>query len=122
MFRHFYGPYPGFSAPWWWLAHLLGGVLGLLFWVALIGLVVWAVTRLARGRPLVATPPPMSTVDVVRQRYARGEIDETTYMQMMERLSASELQFHDAAQSARPEGPPPPEYTGGSPGVRTRLV
>ena len=123
MFGHFFGPYPGFGAPWWWwLAHLLGGVLGLVFWLALAGLIVWAITRFARGHPLAATPPPMSPMDVVRQRYARGEIDETTYMQMMERLSTSEPQYQGQAQGVGTEGPPPPEYTGGPPGVRTRLV
>ena len=35
-----------------------------------------------------STPPPMqfSALEILRQRYARGEIDDATYQHMRERL------------------------------------
>jgi putative membrane protein len=84
-----------------WPRILSAGLLSLL-WLALIGLLVWGLVRLFSSRARAgaqavarwqtygtspATGP--SAVEIVRQRYARGEIDETTYQQMMERLQAS---------------------------------
>jgi putative membrane protein len=60
-----------------------GGMLGMiLFWVVLIAVIVWAVSRLLPGRQ-----PPMnpavsgqeSPEDILDRRYARGEIDLETY-------------------------------------------
>ncbi len=36
------------------------------------------------------TPPPsqLSALEILRQRYARGEIDDVTFQQMRERLEA----------------------------------
>ncbi|HEX9058125.1 MAG TPA: hypothetical protein VF818_11405 [Ktedonobacterales bacterium] len=108
-------PRPGFDAPWWGLAHLLGGVLGMLFWLALAGLIVWAIVRLARRQPPQATPTTTSAAEVLRQRYARGEIDGATFSEMMERLSASEAAHWERTGSARSEGVGPTDYVEGPP-------
>lgn len=78
---------------WGWLMPLWMG-LGILFWVGVVALVVWAVTRLANSRPpTAATFPPqsgLSATQILDQRYARGELDDATYQQMRERLQGPE--------------------------------
>ena len=66
----------------------LGGVL----WLVALGLLFWALVRwLGRRAPANDLPPYQepSALEVLRQRYARGEIDAATYDQMRERLQAS---------------------------------
>jgi putative membrane protein len=97
--RHFF-PFPG--AGWYFWPHFLGAGLLALFWVGLLGLLIWALLRLFRGQPRMSasagtpwqsygTPPAggPSAIEILRQRYARGEIDAETYQQMLERLQAS---------------------------------
>ncbi|HLZ58561.1 MAG TPA: SHOCT domain-containing protein [Ktedonosporobacter sp.] len=72
------------------------------FWIVLIVLLIAAMVRgfsrrnrwaVYGGRMPFYTPgtPPtqVSALEILRQRYARGEIDATTYEQMRERLEAS---------------------------------
>lgn len=74
--------------------------LGKFFWLIILALLIWGVIRRFgyRGRP---TPfyhtyqsgmPPVqpSALEILRQRYARGEIDATTFDQMRERLESTE--------------------------------
>jgi len=52
----------------WWM--LVGWVWFVLFWGGLIALIVWAVNRMGgRSQPVARTP-----LDIVKERYARGEI------------------------------------------------
>lgn len=73
---------------WWWMAFMM------LFWVAVLVLLVWAVTRLSRAiesrhssgdaaRPLQHGETPRETLD---RRYAAGDIDSATYSEMRARL------------------------------------
>lgn len=57
----------------WWL---LGMGLMLLFWVAVIVLVIWAVRRLF---PSEAAPKRDQALETLRQRYATGQIDADAY-------------------------------------------
>ena len=72
-----------------------GDLLLTLLGLALLVLLVWAVIRLAQGKmipfPPSASVPPTgpSALDILNQRYARGEIDAMTYEQMRARLEAS---------------------------------
>lgn len=72
------------------------------FWIVLIVLLIAAMVRgfgrrnrwaVYGGHMPFYTPgvPPTqySALEILRQRYARGEIDATTYEQMRERLEAS---------------------------------
>jgi putative membrane protein len=89
MFR--FVPAPDFF---WGLIPLLGTI----FWIALLVLLVWALIHwlTMRNVPLIGyqpTPPvyPPSALEILHQRYARGEIDDMTFQQMRERLEASML-------------------------------
>ena len=64
--------------------------LSALFWLALLGVIIWAVVRLTtrRDQTPVQAPPP-SAEEILRQRYARGEIDAQTFETMRERLQAT---------------------------------
>ncbi len=66
----------------------LGGIL----WIALLVVLVWAVLRWLNGKTSPAAPPTSgpSAMEILQQRYARGEIDTATFEQMRERLEASD--------------------------------
>jgi putative membrane protein len=59
------------------------GGFGILIWIAIIALVVWAVVRLTRGRTDNGGGDSRErrdpAEDTLRQRYARGEIDSEEY-------------------------------------------
>ncbi len=86
-----WGYYPGMG---WWM------VLSSLFWLALVAVAVWALvrwvshqTRTRADHPLGSGPSTgPSAEEILRQRYARGEIDAATYEQMRERLTAPPTQ------------------------------
>ena len=77
-----------------------------LFWLLLIAALIWLFVRLFGAQnkrsfpPFVAHQPGQSpfqpsfqqpsSLEILRQRYARGEIDAATFDQMRERLEASE--------------------------------
>jgi len=79
-------------------------MLGSTLWVLVVVVLAWALIRWLNKR--TATPQtqtrPVSgptAIEILRQRYARGEIDVTTFEQMQERLEASS----DSLQKSRPE-------------------
>jgi putative membrane protein len=89
----------------WGFGHGLGLLLpflllGRIFWLVILGLLVWSLIRWlsARNRhthmPFYTpwtppTQPQPSALEILRQRYARGEIDTATYENMRERLENS---------------------------------
>lgn len=80
-----YGPYGGhmYGSGWWvWMA-LMG-----FFWLLLAGGVI-AVTAwvLGRARSEAARPRGESALDIVKRRYANGEIGKEEYEQMRRDLS-----------------------------------
>ena len=72
---------------------------GTILWITLLAMLAWALIRWLTERntpPMFwyrTTPPPQmyqpSALEILRQRYARGEIDDATFQQMRERLEAS---------------------------------
>lgn len=74
----------------------IGMIIGLVFWVLILGgliwLVVWAVRRSGSGSAgshLTSTQPPVlqSPKDIAQMRYARGEITREQYQQLLEDLN-----------------------------------
>ena len=66
----------------------LGGIL----WIALLIVLAWAAIRWFNSKTSTAAPPTSgpSAMEILRQRYARGEIDTATFEQMRERLETSD--------------------------------
>lgn len=68
--------------------------------IALIAVLIWAVVSLLNKKNSHTITP--SAMEILQQRYARGEIDTTTFEQMRERLEAHEQE--PFAQSRGPLG------------------
>ena len=82
----------GYGFGWGWLMMALGTVL----WIALLVVLVWALISWLNRKTTTVTPantsvPPggPSAMEILRQRYARGEIDTATFEHMRERLEGS---------------------------------
>lgn len=66
----------------WWMA--FGGLWMLVFWGALIALIVWGIAKLSgRGE----TTPKRDPLDVAKERYAKGEISREEFEQLKKDLS-----------------------------------
>lgn len=84
----------------WPTALLLLGGLSRLFWLILLAVLVWVAirwltTHSGPSTPHAPTGTPinqLSAMEILRQRYARGEIDAATFDQMRERLEGSQGQ------------------------------
>jgi putative membrane protein len=82
----------GYGFGWGWLMMSLGTIL----WIAILVVLVWALIRWLNNR--TNTPAPLTwsgmqsgptALEILQQRYARGEIDTATYEQIRERLEAT---------------------------------
>lgn len=82
----------GYDFGWGWLLMAFGSIL----WIALLVVLVWALINWLNRKTSTTVPPSTitpptgpSALEVLQQRYARGEIDTATYEQMRERLVTS---------------------------------
>ena len=69
------GPGYFFSGPW-------GGIVNLIFWI----LVLYLVFRLLQTMFRKNDPPPSQALEILRHRYANGEITEEEFNHMKTRL------------------------------------
>ena len=70
----------------WWI--VFGGIATLLFWGAVIWLVVWGITRLTGNkRSSGGAGEGRSPLDIAKERYARGEITREQFEQIKKDLS-----------------------------------
>jgi putative membrane protein len=79
--------YGNWSGGWGWM------MLMPLLWIALIGLIVWAVVR-ATQRPDGSASGAMrreTAQEILDRRFASGEIDAESYTQARERLAGRQL-------------------------------
>lgn len=87
----------GYGFGWGWLLMSFGMVL----WIAFLVVLVWALIRWLTSKTSTPVPPVTSAapsgpsaLEILRQRYARGEIDTATFEQMRERLEASDVRSY----------------------------
>ena len=71
-----------------WLGMGIGMIGMLLFWVLIILGIVVLVKWLAGTQSSAAAPPAKGALDIVKERYARGEIDKEEFEQKKRDLSA----------------------------------
>ena len=62
----------------------LGGLWMVIFWGAIIGLIVWGISRLTRRGCWTGDTSPL---DAAKKRYARGEITREEFEQIKKDLS-----------------------------------
>ena len=73
----------------WWM--VFGMVWMVVFWGVIVALVVWGIKRLTeRGRSGPRNSERRDVLDIVKERYARGEISKEEFDQIKKDLSASE--------------------------------
>jgi putative membrane protein len=61
----------------------LGILTMLLFWIGALALVIWGVSNLF---PMRKPATELDAIEIVRQRFARGEISREEYLQAVETL------------------------------------
>jgi len=61
------------------------GVWMVIFWVIVIGLIIWAVTSYTSGRG-PETGSKKDALDIARERYAKGEISKEQFEQIKKDL------------------------------------
>lgn len=64
----------------WWM--LIGPIVGLLF----IGLIIYGIYYIFSGRLRSFEPEKRSSLDILKERYAKGEITEDEYRKMKKEL------------------------------------
>lgn len=73
--------YNGWQSGW---VGLLMGLMMLLFWGALIAVIYFALRSLLRGGRI--TQPARTPLEILKERYAKGEITEADYDRMRQKL------------------------------------
>ena len=70
----------------WWM--MFAGIWLLLFWGAIIALVVWGIKKIAtRGSSGTGAAERGNPLDIAKERYARGEISKEQFEQFKKDLS-----------------------------------
>jgi putative membrane protein len=70
----------------WHDSMMFGGGFMWLVWLLLIAGVTWLVATLVAWRGRASNSTGTSATDIVKERYARGEIDRTEYEQKLQDL------------------------------------
>ncbi|HEU5440361.1 MAG TPA: SHOCT domain-containing protein [Ktedonobacterales bacterium] len=78
---------------WWGMGLFM--LLNAVVWIAIVGLLVWALTRWLSSRtPTTGNPSAgPSAMEILRMRYARGEIDADTFERMRSQLEGTESEI-----------------------------
>lgn len=62
-------------------------ILMAIFWVVVVGLIVLAFVRMGRHGHLCCSPRTHDALDIAKERYAKGEINEKELEQIKKNLS-----------------------------------
>ena len=99
----------------WGTLGILGVLVQLLFWGGLLAVIVWAVVRITANRQGGGTDARVggdAAEEVLRQRFARGEIDQEEYEQrhrvLRKEREESPTAHRANADGGSPIGPKPP--------------
>lgn len=65
--------------------HWFGGGFMWLFWILIIIVIIWAI-KAATGQNNSQKNNPESAMDILKKRYARGEIDQQEFEKMRKNL------------------------------------
>ncbi len=65
----------------WGLGMVLGPVLMISFWALILYIIVKLVMTLSGSRPSSSFPPDETPLEILKKRYARGEIDSFEFEQ-----------------------------------------
>jgi len=66
---------------------MFGGMFGWIFWIILIGLIIWlAINQNNRNKQNYQPPQQESAMDILKKRYAKGEISKEEYEQMKKEI------------------------------------
>ncbi|MCO5386889.1 MAG: SHOCT domain-containing protein [Desulfosporosinus sp.] len=68
-----WGGYGAYSGGYWWMG-LIGMVVQMIFWIGLFVLGVYLFRRIGKQTP-IETANRRDALDILRERYARGDID-----------------------------------------------
>lgn len=66
---------------------IFGGIGMLVFWVVIIALVIWVVKRFTHTPGDTRSDLRDSPLDILKRRYARGDISKEDYERMKDELS-----------------------------------
>ena len=77
----------GWHDGWGWGHMFFGSIMMVLFWGGLIILIVFAVRSMSAGSTRGGPAPGSRALDILEERYARGEIDHEEYEDRKRRLS-----------------------------------
>lgn len=84
MGRWGYGPSVG-NGGYWWMG-LVGMAFQLIFWVAIIAIGIYLFKRMGSSRMTVGTFGRPDALDILKERYAKGEIDTDEYQRRKQDL------------------------------------
>lgn len=73
-----YGAYGAYGGGYWWMG-LIGMAVQMIFWIGLFVLGVYLFRRLSKNAPNETGAQGGVALDILRERYARGEIDTEEY-------------------------------------------
>ena len=71
----------------WWVGMGFMMLFMLLFWGAIIFLIIWGIRKLTEHRDTTSFAERRSPLDVAKERYARGEISKEQFEQFKKDLS-----------------------------------
>jgi putative membrane protein len=66
---------------------IFGSFITLLFWIAIIGGIVFAIRRFSREGSWTSSPTQETPLDILKKRYAKGEIDREEFAAKRQELS-----------------------------------
>ena len=91
----------GYGTTYTWGGMLLM-IFSMLFWFAFLGALIWGLVHWLSGRSSApsVTPGSPSALEILRQRYARGEIDDATFLRMRQQLVESDISSDAGPRSA----------------------